>query len=363
MPCSDPLWLVEAPLALSRLTGIDVNLIPQSPVSIFAVPLAEDDWAERGLRRWEGTRPEAMWHPLMWLPRRLAMPLVAVGADGDVTEEPLEQWQARVAFEITDSQLYTDDGWVDVLALAGLDADDAADLDRVRSWLAGAPDDSLDALDLEPFFTDDPHEVGRVPAAGSPGEGWLERRPGGRRCLPADVVGEGADCGLAPDAGPERATLSLGRSRRLLSSEHPLPFGTRLVTERASKVRRRRVIGVAAGSALLVAALGGCGSSVNTDDPSAVAAGTLNALAESDCKTVIKLYPNATTDESYPADGCTNELAGHRALGTYSCSPVEGLEQSATVANIDCKSDRDPATTWDVLTELTSDGWVVTSVA
>lgn len=156
MPCSDPLWLVEAPLSLSRLTGIDQSLIPESRVSVFAVPLGEDDWPERGLRRWEGVRTEAMWHPLLWLPSRLAAPLVTLDPSGEAVEEPLDQWQARVAFEVVDSQLYTADGWVDVLAIVGIDVDDPAGALRVRRWLDGSDDPELDAVDLEPFFTDDP---------------------------------------------------------------------------------------------------------------------------------------------------------------------------------------------------------------
>ena len=143
MPCSDPLWLVEAPLALAQLTGIDVNSIPECEVSVFCLPLAEDDWAERGLRRWAGTRADAMWHPLLWLPARLAAPMVAVTPDGVAVEEPLERWQARVAFEIINSGLYTDDGWVDVYALLGMALENPTDVARVEAWLDGRPDETL----------------------------------------------------------------------------------------------------------------------------------------------------------------------------------------------------------------------------
>ncbi|GAA3634683.1 hypothetical protein [Microlunatus ginsengisoli] len=158
MPCADPLWLVEAPLALARFTGIDVNAVPVAEVSVFAVPVAEDDWVERGLRRWEGTRAEAMWHPLLWLPERLAAPVVAVTGDGAAVEEPAELWQARVAFEVVDSGLYTADGWVDVYALLGLDVDCPADVARVRAWLDGTADPLLDGFDLESFVADDVDE-------------------------------------------------------------------------------------------------------------------------------------------------------------------------------------------------------------
>jgi hypothetical protein len=172
MPCADPLWLVEAPLALARLTGIDVNLIPEAEVSVFCVPIAEDDWAERGLRRWEGTRADALWHPLLWLPRRLAAPMVAVTRDGAAVEEPLERWQARVAVEIIDSGLYTDDGWVDVYALLGLSLEHRDDVARVEAWLAGQPDPLLDGFSLEPFLADDQRtadiRAGRVDQVAGP---------------------------------------------------------------------------------------------------------------------------------------------------------------------------------------------------
>ena len=176
MPCSDPLWLVEAPLALAQLTGIDVNSIPECEVSVFCLPLAEDDWDERGLRRWAGTRADAMWHPLLWLPARLAAPMVAVTPEGAAVEEPVERWQARVAFEITNSGLYTDDGWVDVYALLGMALENPTDVARVEAWLDGRPDETLDRFSLETFFAADQHDAdARFAASGRPVAEDLDR--------------------------------------------------------------------------------------------------------------------------------------------------------------------------------------------
>ena len=90
---------------------------------------------------------------------------------------------------------------------------------------------------------------------------------------------------------------------------------------------RVRVLGSFAAAALLTTGLVSCASPVNTDDPSAVAAGMLNALAKSDCKQVLELYPTATADEDFPAEGCSNELGGSRAIGTTACSPLNEPEK------------------------------------
>ena len=85
--------------------------------------------------------------------------MVSVTCDGVAVEEPLERWQARVAFEITNAGLYTDDGWVDVYALLGLSLESPADVARVGAWLAGGRDDLLDRFSLELFFAADQHDA------------------------------------------------------------------------------------------------------------------------------------------------------------------------------------------------------------
>ena len=126
---------------------------------------------------------------------------------------------------------------------------------------------------------------------------------------------------------------------------------------------RVRVLGSFAAAALLTTGLVSCSSPVNTDDPSAVAAGMLNALAQSDCKQVLELYPTATADEDFPAEGCNNEMAGKRAIGVYTCAPEQGAEQSATHANIRCTSAQDAETVWGAGVAKATEGWQVTAVS
>ena len=128
---------------------------------------------------------------------------------------------------------------------------------------------------------------------------------------------------------------------------------------------RRALAGLVVAAVLFAssAGLAGCGSGLDTTDPSSISAGMLNALAESDCKQVLKLYPSASVNEEFPSDGCSNEMGGTRAIGTYRCSATDGLENTATVANVRCVSDRDPDVLWDLVLENATDGWIVTGVA
>ncbi|MFC7879634.1 hypothetical protein [Isoptericola sp. NPDC057391] len=154
-----------------------------SPLS--AVPLPMPWTVPAGRRRWPALRPEAMWHPLLWLPRRLGTPRVLRDpAAGRTRGEAYDEWALRVVLELTESAPVTVEGgrwlllhdpahgrhvrpadpgddalvplydahsgtWLDVLATVGLDVDDPADVARVRAWLDGEPDEALDRVDLD----------------------------------------------------------------------------------------------------------------------------------------------------------------------------------------------------------------------
>lgn len=105
----------------------------------------------RPRRRWEGTRAEFMWHPLMWLPPRVAYRYnIDDPATGASRIEDDDLYAIRLAFELTASGLYdpTTGTWLDILATVGIDIDDDLDLARVQDWLDGYPDEILDAIDL-----------------------------------------------------------------------------------------------------------------------------------------------------------------------------------------------------------------------
>lgn len=117
------------------------------------LPLYPAIWPD-GKRRWNGTKGSFMWHPLCWLPERLAC-RARLNFNGEVVVENDELWAARVLAEMTASGLYSEaeGGWVDVLSLHGLDSFHPATWERVEAWLDGGDDPLLDSIDLTEHLT------------------------------------------------------------------------------------------------------------------------------------------------------------------------------------------------------------------
>lgn len=144
--------------AFSEESGVPSNALISSMLCSMPLPIYGDfgvDEHGRGRRRWAGTRPEIMWHPLMWLPPRLAGRYTLT--DSTTGEQRLEDddlWVIRVALELSVSGLYSAEtgSWVDVLSTVGLDVEDEMDLARVEDWLRGEPDPLLDAIDLSHYL-------------------------------------------------------------------------------------------------------------------------------------------------------------------------------------------------------------------
>jgi len=129
--------------------GIAPPWVRRNPMCAVPLPVYPASWPGRG-RRWPGVSPLMMWHPLLWLPDRLATRYTLVGEDGERDTEPDDVWALRVCLELQAAGCY-DAGtgsWLDVLSLAGLDADDPDTLRRVDNWLQGAADSTLDRLHL-----------------------------------------------------------------------------------------------------------------------------------------------------------------------------------------------------------------------
>lgn len=133
-------------------TSISSRSVYASP--LLSVPVPVYPTIAPGHRRWEETRPTAMWSPLMWLPQRLSHPYLLTGADeaGRHVErlESPDEMMVRLALELTASGIYDPKagGWIDVLALHGIDVSDSDQVARVRAWLAGGGDPALDRIDL-----------------------------------------------------------------------------------------------------------------------------------------------------------------------------------------------------------------------
>ncbi|MFC8923825.1 hypothetical protein [Cellulosimicrobium sp. NPDC057127] len=167
-------------------TGLAEDEVLLSPLS--ATPLPMPWTVPAGHRRWPALRPEAMWHPLLWLPGRLRAPsILRDPVTGEAWGETYDEWTLRVVLELSESSPVViedrrwvllhdhahgrfvrpagpeDDSlvplfdartgtWLDVLSTVGLDVDDPHDLDRVTAWLAGADDDALDSVDLDRYL-------------------------------------------------------------------------------------------------------------------------------------------------------------------------------------------------------------------
>jgi len=130
-------------------TGIGAEWVTPQPLCCVPLPVYPAGWPA-GRRRWPGLRPAMMWHPLLWLPERLATRYTLLDDTGGRSAEPDDVWALRVCLEVQASGLYDADtgSWLDVLSLAGLDGDDPDTATRVAAWLNGRPDPVLDGLDL-----------------------------------------------------------------------------------------------------------------------------------------------------------------------------------------------------------------------
>ena len=134
-------------------TGMDASRIVVGGLCSVPLPIYVDEPA--GPRQFSEIAPGMMWHPLFWLPPRLAKRYVGLptGPDGAPEDESDDIWSVRVALELSVSGLYDpEEGWTDILATLGLDIDDPEVVARVALWQAGAPDELLDSVDLDLYL-------------------------------------------------------------------------------------------------------------------------------------------------------------------------------------------------------------------
>lgn len=143
--------------AYARDTGLPPEDIVLAPVVTVPMPVRVSDGAD-GVMPWEGDW-RMLWHPLCWLPASAALRLVVEDEMGESRGETDDEWALRVALEMIATGLYdTDEGWLDILAAAGLDLENPLDAGRVEAWAAGEADEQLDAIDLTSMFSPDPAE-------------------------------------------------------------------------------------------------------------------------------------------------------------------------------------------------------------
>lgn len=161
---NESLLLCHSAFDLSSRFGefADLSGVPETAIlstSLSAVPIPDYRKIEPGRRRWEGTRPEFMWHPLMWLPARLAERHVMVGDDRNI-HEITPVYTLRVIAELAAANLYDAETgtWLDILSVVGLDITAPDVQSRVAAWLEGVEDEVLDAIDLTDLLVNDDPE-------------------------------------------------------------------------------------------------------------------------------------------------------------------------------------------------------------
>lgn len=189
-------------------TGIPVDQLFCSPAFLLPMPIYEPT---KNRRPWP-VKPEAMWHPLFWLPDRLAYPLKLQFDDTNPDLEYPIDHGVRVFHELTYSAPFQmlgnywihldkfagtpiypfardDDGnelipelvysdedvqvlrkadsgdnqlipmydpetgtWLDVPSLVGVDLMTDEGVERMRAWLLGQPDEALDSINLDTYM-------------------------------------------------------------------------------------------------------------------------------------------------------------------------------------------------------------------
>jgi hypothetical protein len=128
-------------------TGLRDPELISVPVAATPLPRYPDAVQDRA-RLWSRVTPEALWHPLFWLPGSVWARQVR---DGMV--EPDEIWAIRICLQLDAADLWhPEHGWLDILYTAGIDTDSPDDMARVLNWQAGSPDPALDQMDLSGLF-------------------------------------------------------------------------------------------------------------------------------------------------------------------------------------------------------------------
>ncbi len=109
---------------------------------IYTIPFLAAALYERHPEGPAGIPLQVAWHPLFWLPTKLASPLL---------EESDAEWGYRVCRAFLEHGVYVpEDGtWMDIPAWLGLNIDHPTDRARIQTWLAGNPDPLLDRIDWD----------------------------------------------------------------------------------------------------------------------------------------------------------------------------------------------------------------------
>lgn len=141
----------------AKTLGMSEDQLIVTPAVSIPLPRYVDDEPLRGL---PGVHPSALRYPFMWLPVNLRERYELTGEDGETKLESDSTWALRVALEMFASGAFsaTTGGWIDILALHGLDPSDPETADRIKRWWDGEDDEILDAIDISELFDVDAPE-------------------------------------------------------------------------------------------------------------------------------------------------------------------------------------------------------------
>lgn len=132
-----------------RTTGLEGDDVFSHPLLATPLPIYRKG-SDGELQRFAAVSPAIIWHPVFWLPATLALRYQVQEADGEQRVETDAEWAVRVGLELQAAALYDahSGGWLDILALHGVDIENPVDYARVEAWLAGNADETLDGIDL-----------------------------------------------------------------------------------------------------------------------------------------------------------------------------------------------------------------------
>lgn len=116
-------------------TGLSSQDISTPVTTVMPIPV----FTERA--QLHHSTPQAWTNPMFWMPASWRVDL-----PGWTSNEAA----LRIIWEIIAAGLYDqENGWVDVLYLYGIDIDEPSDAARVRRWIKGSADTTLDSIDIE----------------------------------------------------------------------------------------------------------------------------------------------------------------------------------------------------------------------
>lgn len=161
----DPVEMLDRIADFCRDSGVAVSDLVVSRIGAFPVPVkaaggTPQDYPE--------LNAELAWHPVFWLPPEMTLRATLTDDDGTIWIETDDEWATRVLLTLELAKIYDPEtGWIDMLAIAGIDLSVPADAARFETWMAGGADEILDALEVGDLLPGDRALEWEVATAGA----------------------------------------------------------------------------------------------------------------------------------------------------------------------------------------------------